>query len=238
MVSLFHDGRDPALEIQVIGPLTAKREMANPSVGYLVAKVDGLADYRPGFQAAFGGRPSIGRIGDAIASYERSLLSANSPFDRWRFGGEAEALTAAQKRGFALFTGKGDCSFCHRIDLRFALLTDNRFHNTGAGYIAAADQGRFEVTGKPEDRRRFKTPSLRNIALTAPYMHDGLQKNLREVVEFYNQGGRPNPGLDPLIRPLGLGADEIADLIAFLEALTGDNVAELITDARSVVRAQ
>lgn len=267
--TMFHDGRDTSLETQVIGPLISHDELANPSIGYLVEKVKALADYDGLFEAAFGGNTTIGRIGQAIASWERSLLAADSPFDRWRYGGENDALTNQQQRGFELFTGKAGCAACHLIDDDHALFTDHAFHDTGLGYRAVGrngqggevvsveiapgvftdvarsvvesvgdprtpDLGRYEVSRDPRDLWHFKTPSLRNVALTGPYMHDGSMTKLREVIQFYNDGGVPHDGLDPLIRPLGLSDDEIGTLVAFLEALTASNIAELAADARSV----
>ena len=267
--SLFHDGRETRLETQVIGPLLARVEMANPSIGYLIARIESLPDYAGRFEAAFGGGPTIGRLGSAIASYERSLLSANAPFDRWRYGGEATAMKPAARAGFALFTGKAGCAACHMIGDDHALFTDQQFHDTGLGYrdqrlrpadrgpvpveiapgVAVpvprsviesvglppeSDLGRHEVTLDPADLWKFKTPSLRNVAVTAPYMHDGSLTTLEQVVRFYDRGGIAHPGLDPLIRPLGLEDNEVAALVAFLESLTGDNLAALVADARSV----
>jgi len=265
---LFHDGRETALETQVISPLLARDEMANPSIGYVIDKITNFPDYAGLFEDAFDGRPTIGRVGQAIASWERTLTAGDSPFDRWRYGGEANALTETQRRGFDLFTGKGGCAACHPVGDSWALFTDQAFHDTGIGYQAdrlaarrnepvvveiapgrevlldrravesvgeprRSDLGRYEVTRDPVDLWRFKTPSLRNVTLTAPYMHDGSLRNLDEVVCFYDRGGVPHEGLDPLIRPLGLSTDEIEALVAFLASLTSDGVAELISDARS-----
>lgn len=265
---LFHDGRETRLETQIISPLLARVEMDNPSIGYVIAKIESLPDYAGRFEAAFGGGPTIGRVGDAIASYERSLLSANSAFDRWFFARESKALSPRARAGFALFTGRAGCSACHLIGEKHALFTDDRFHDTGIGYYnskvrpkaqapvpveiapgvrvsvsratletiglpPASDLGRHEVTLDPDDLWRFKTPSLRNVAVTAPYMHDGSLATLEEVVRFYNGGGHPHPGIDPALRPLGLSDREVGALVAFLKSLTGDNLAELITDARS-----
>jgi len=267
--TMFHDGRDTSLETQVIGPLVSQDELANPSIGFVVAKINALPDYDGLFEAAFGGDASIGRIGEAIASWERSLLAGDSPFDRWRFGGQSDALTERQRRGFELFSGKAGCMSCHLVGEDHALFTDHDFHDTGIGYRAEAqvrqggdtvpveiapgvftnidravvesvgdprksDLGRYEVSRDLGDLWRFKTPSLRNVSLTAPYMHDGSIASLRGVVRFYNGGGVPHEGLDPLIRPLGLSEDEIDALVAFIEALTASNIAELAADARSV----
>lgn len=262
---LFHDGREDRLEQQIWGPLLAKNEMGNPSVGRVLNKIRRIEDYRGLFEAAFDGRGvGMETLGMALASYERTLVSGDSPFDRWRYGGQAEALSAAAQRGFGLFTGKAGCSGCHTIGAGSALFFDNRMHNTGIGYrdsmgIAPprqpvqvapgvtfevdrsiiervgepppADIGRYEVTQNPHDRWKYKTPSLRNVALTAPYMHNGSIGSLRDVVEFYDGGGVPNEELDPLVRPLHLTASEKDDLVAFLESLTGSNVDTLVADA-------
>jgi cytochrome c peroxidase len=265
---LFRDGRETALETQIISPLLARDEMANPSIGYLIEKIAALPDYAGRFEAAFGGGPNIGRVGQAIASWERSILAANSPFDRWRYGGEADALSEQEQAGYALFTGKAACAQCHLIDEDDALFTDGAFHDTGIGYSAdrvvapstapvpveiepgrtvlldraaveavgeprRSDLGRHEVTLDPADLWRFKTPGLRNVALSAPYMHDGSLRTLEEVVRFYDRGGVPHDGLDPLIGPLNLADEEIAVLVAFLESLTSPDVAALVADARS-----
>lgn len=261
---LFHDGRENTLEQQVWGPLLAHNEMANPSVGYVIDKIKALADYQGLFKQSFAKDPDMINIGQAIASYQRSLNSANSPFDRWFFGKQASSVSAAVKRGFALFSGKAGCSACHTIDKNFALFTDNQMHNTGIGFresmqkmpdrqkiqlapgvfievdaqhLAAisetkvSDLGRYEITQNPQDRWKYKTPGLRNIALTAPYMHNGSLSTLVEVVEFYNHGGVPNEVLDPLIKPLALNGREVSDLVAFLKSLTGSNVEQLLADA-------
>ena len=260
---LFHDGRENTLEQQVWGPLLAHNEMANPSVGSVIDKINLSTDYDGLFDKVFNRGPSMETIGMAIASYERTLNSANSPFDRWYYGKEKDAVADEAKKGFQLFQGKAGCSSCHHLDEKQALFSDNRLHNTGVGYQTSMlkdapmqrvqiapgvfvevdtsvvnlvseqkpnDLGRYEVTQVPEDRWAYKTPSLRNIALTAPYMHNGTFLTLKQVVEFYNQGGVANKNLDPLIKPLSLTTTEISDLVAFLNALTGDNVAELVAD--------
>jgi len=262
--SLFHDSRETTLEQQVWAPLLAHNEMANPSIGYVIGKINNSADYNGLFKKAFGKEPGMETIGMAIASYERTLNSANSAFDRWYYGKDKHALDAKAQRGFQLFTGKANCSSCHSITRNHALFTDNNNHNTGIGYAEAMaktdkihrvqvapgvyvdvaatlittiaetkpnDLGRYEVTQKPEDRWSYKTPSLRNVSLTGPYMHNGAFATLQQVVEFYSRGGIANENLDPLIKPLNLTVLEIADLTAFLESLTGDNVKELVADA-------
>lgn len=267
METLFHDGRETSLETQVLGPLVAANEMGNPSLGYVVAKISRLTDYAGLFEQAFGRGPSVETLGQAIAAYERTLLSADSPFDRWYYKGKTSAISEQARRGFGLFTGKAGCGNCHIIEDEHALFTDNAFHNTGVGYYntyarssdeevrielapgvfttmrssdldsisekPAKDLGRYEVTLSPDELWQYKTPSLRNVALTAPYMHDGSLHTLRQMIEFYDRGGVRHDRIDPLIRPLGLAADEIEELVAFLETLTGDNIAELVADARS-----
>jgi len=261
---LFHDGRESTLENQVWGPFLAANEMGNPSVGFVVDKLKSLPDYRGLFEQAFRRGPGMESIGQALASYERTLVSAHSPYDRWRYGHAEQALSPAARQGFALFTGKAGCSACHAVGEQAALFTDNRLHNTGLGYrdsmlkpsatqrvqlapgVAVemdaalikqvgeprpADLGLYEITQSPGDRWKYRTPSLRNVALTAPYMHNGALGSLREVVEFYNRGGVPNEGLDPLIRPLNLTSAELDALVEFLKSLTGDNVETLVSDA-------
>jgi cytochrome c peroxidase len=231
---LFHDGREMSLENQVWQPLLAKNEMANLSIGLVIERIRSLADYDTLFEEAFGRGPDVKTIGMALASYQRMLVSGDSRFDRWYFGNDRTALGAAAQRGFALFRSKAGCINCHTVGSDFALFTDGQFHNTGigtTGTVQFRDLGRYEVTGLPADRWRYRTPGLRNVVLTPPYMHDGSLASLRDVLEFYNRGGVPNEVLDPLIRPLGLSDGEIDDLLAFLKSLTGSNVGALVADA-------
>jgi cytochrome c peroxidase len=262
--TLFHDSRETILEQQIWSPLLAHHEMANPSIGYLIEKLKNTHDYNKLFKRAFGKEAGMETIGMAIASYERTLISANSAFDRWYYGKDKKALDDKAQHGFQLFNGKANCSGCHTITSNHAVFTDNNLHNTGIGYAEAMgktdnsqrvqiapgvfidveaklintvsetktnDLGRYEVTQNPQDRWKYKTPSLRNISLTAPYMHNGIFETLQQVVEFYNRGGIANENLDSLIKPLNLTASEINDLVAFLKSLTGDNVNELVSDA-------
>ena len=266
LTSLFHDGRESTLENQVWGPFLAANEMGNPSVGAVLDKLKALPDYRGLFERAFRRGPTMDTVGQAIASYERTLNAADSPFDRWHFGKQKEALSPLAQLGYALFTGKAGCVQCHTIGSETALFNDNRLHNTGVGYqesmqgepaktrvqvapgvafdVSAAsigqvaeprpgDLGRYEVSQNSADRWKYRTPSLRNVALTAPYMHHGGMATLHEVVEFYNRGGVPNENLDPLIHPLNLDGDEIDSLVAFLESLSGSRVDALVSDAWS-----
>ncbi len=262
---LFHDGRETTLEHQVWQPMLARNEMANPSFGVVIEKLRQLEDYKGLFEAAFDGeQASLDTIPKAIASYERTLNSANSPFDRWYYADEKKAMSESAIRGFDLFSGKAQCITCHTATKKHALFTDNSLHNTGIGWQRSmkkepetqrvqvapgryldvktsiiksvgnqplGDLGHYEVTQDPADRWKYKTPSLRNVALTAPYMHDGSLSSLEEVVSFYNQGGFPNETQSPLISPLNLTSSEMEDLVAFLKSLNGDNVAEIISDS-------
>ncbi len=262
---LFHDGRETRLEQQAWLPMLRRNEMANPSVGAVINKLRTMSDYDGLFEAAFDGRgPGMETVGAALASYQRTLLSANSDFDRWFYGKQEDALSPQAQRGYRIFSGKGLCTACHIVGENSALFTDNKLHNTGIGWYSAmapvaaeqhvliapgiyatvtadkvamvghpelGDVGLYEITQDPNDRWRYKTPGLRNVALTAPYMHDGSLLTLADVVALYNRGGHPNEGLDPLILPLGLGTAEQGELVAFLESLTGDNVDILVSDA-------
>lgn len=221
----FWDGRAGSLEEQALGPIQHPREMGQ-SHEATVAKLRRLKGYRAQFARVFGKKAfTIQEVAAAIAAFERTLLTGNSPFDRYKYGGDAGALTAAQERGFVLFREKGRCVKCHLVDEFSAPLTDNRFHNLGIGAEGAApDPGRSAVTKDPKDLGKFKTPTLRNASQTAPYMHDGRFATLEEVVDFYDKGGIPNANLDPDIAPLGLTAQEKADLLAFLRALDGTPV--------------
>jgi len=252
--SLFHDGREAQLELQIWLPLLASDEMANPSIGYVLQRIVSLDDYAERFASVYPGEGLTSRsVGDAIAAFEATLLSGNSRFDRWRFAGDEDALTPVEKNGFALFTGKAGCVACHTIEADHALFTDHLFHNTGIGYRAAMgtrlmhavelapgetitisdreirsvsetpknDVGRFEITLQNEDRWAYKTPSLRDVSRTPPYMHDGSIRTLEDVVAHYNTGGVPNDALSPRIKPLGLSQDEQDQLVAFLRSLDG-----------------
>lgn len=265
---LFHDGRDTALETQFIAPMVARNEMANPSVGRVVDFLEGDAEYQQMFDQAFGAQASLDRIGKALASYQRSLVGGPSDFDRWFYGGEEDAMSDAQKRGFEIFRGKGDCAACHTIEDDYALFTDELHHDTGYGWMREqirqnppesimveiapgvvhevdyarvasvsgkkeGDLGRYEVTEDPQDRWKFRTPSLRNLTLTRPYMHDGALRELSEVIAFYNEGGPGTALQDPRVRPLNLSEAEMDDLEAFLEALTNTGVDCLVAEARS-----
>jgi cytochrome c peroxidase len=246
----FWDGRAPTLEEQATGPIINPVEMAMPDHPAAEAKLQKLPEYAPLFQAAYGDdKVTIDRIAGAIASFERTLVDVQAPVDRF-IAGEAGAVSEAAKRGWLLYNGKARCNNCHGHVASFPLFTDELFHNIG---VAAKDVnfeelarrvqahpdsftdlahsegvnqlGRFIVTKEPKDIGAFKTPQLRNVALTPPYMHDGSEATLRDVIEFYDKGGNPNPWLDGGMRPLGLSEQEKADLVALLETFTSDGMA-------------
>jgi cytochrome c peroxidase len=207
----FWDGRAPTLEHQALGPIEAAVEMDLP-LAEALARLEQDASYRQAFQAAFDGGPSADRLARAIAAYERTIYSVDSPFDRFLAGSE-DALSPEARRGLTLFGGKARCGECHTGPN----FTDELFHTLGL----AGDAGRGTVTKAPADEAAFKTPTLREVAKTAPYMHDGSLATLEEVVEYYDRGGTPHPNLSPKITKLSLTAQEKSDLVAFLRALSG-----------------
>jgi cytochrome c peroxidase len=223
----FWDGRAPSLESQSAFPIADPVEM-NQSHDVFVSKIRKDPEYKAEFSQAFGpGTITLDLIEKSLASFERTLLSGNSPFDQYQYGGNKQALTPAAIRGLAIFLdpNRGNCAVCHTINAQYALFTDGKFHNTGAGVNGAGDFtdfGRFGQTKIEAEKGEFKTPTLRNVALTAPYMHDGSLKTLEDVVDFYAGGGNSNPYLDKDIKPLKLSAQDRADLVAFLNALTGE----------------
>ena len=259
---LFHDGRENSLENQVWQPLLLHNEMANPSIGVVLGVIANAEDYGGLFEAAFDQGLTLETVGMALASYQRGLVSADSAFDRWYFG-KQQGLPDAAQRGWQVFRD-ADCVSCHTVAEDHAHFTNDQFYDTGLGYTRsmgigetrepvrlapgvsvvptvsfetaeANDLGRYEATGSSEDRWLYRVPTLRNVALTAPYMHDGSFPDLRSVIDWYNRGAQPHPGLDPRIRPLGLTERNVSDLLQFLESLTGSNVAVLAADGRSAV---
>ncbi len=216
----FWDGRAGSLEEQAIGPIHNPIEMAETHE-HVVKKLDRIQGYRDQFQAVFGAGVSIQGIGEAIAAYERTVISTNSAFDKFVLG-DQKAMDESAQRGMAVFKGKGRCILCHNG----SNFTNNRFHNTGVPQVGPLEEdlGRYYVTRLDADKGAFKTPTLRSITETAPYMHDGAFKNLEEVIDFYDAGGKANPQLSAFIKPLGLSPEEKTDLIAFLKALTGEAI--------------
>ena len=212
----FWDGRASSLEDQALGPIANPIEMGS-SHDVMVATLSGIAGYKPYFAEAFG-TPEVtkDRVAHAIADYERTRTSGNSPWDRWRRLRDDSAVSGVVKQGHDLFFGKASCNQCH-LGSNF---TDSQFHNLGVGWNPKtktfADEGRFVVTKRAADRGAFKTPTLREVSKHPPYMHDGSIATLREAVELYNRGGDKNPWLDPKVEPLHLTGAEVDALVAFM----------------------
>ncbi len=217
----FWDGRAATLEAQSVGPFINPVEHGFVDHDELIAKLKSIEGYTPLFQKAFGSPDiTIDRVGKAIASFQRTVLSGNSPYDRFDYGGEEDAISSSAKRGLKLFLGKARCTRCHS-GFNF---TDEKFHNVGIDWdTEQVDLGRYPVTKNPDEIGAFKTPTLREISRTAPYMHNGRFATLREVVEFYNKGGIKNPHQDNTIIPLNLTEQEKEDLVEFLQSLNGED---------------
>jgi cytochrome c peroxidase len=197
----FWDGRTPTLEQQVVEPIQNPNEMdLTLEEASALVKLDATT------------------LSRALASYVRSILSGDSPYDRF-INGDRRALSVEEQLGLEIFRGKGNCVACH-VGPNF---TDERFHNTGIAWSngGIADEGRFAISGNPHDHGSFKTPTLREVARTPPYMHDGSMATLEDVIDFYSDGGRPNPSLDPEILPRRFTPEEKRALIAFLRSLNG-----------------
>lgn len=264
----FWDGRSPSLEDQALHPFVNPVEMGLESHEPILEVIRSDKSYRRPFRKAFGlnvNDVTIDHVTKAIATFERTIVAGDSPFDHWFYGGEDDALTDQQKRGYELFIGEARCVGCHVIEQTQATFTDNRFHNIGVGINRIQDKapelvgafveadrtlsevdeavltdpdlseiGRFAVTETFDGIGAFKTSTLRNVAVTAPYMHDGSLKTLREVLVHYNNGGVTNEG-DPVndflsggIRPLNLTDAQLDDLESFLEALTSPQFVDQI----------
>ena len=212
----FWDGRAGSLEEQALGPIHNPIEMGE-TLENVVRKLNAIPGYKQQFQEVFGTVVTTDGIAKAIAAFERTVVSGPSPYDRYIMG-DRKAMSAAAVRGMKIFNGKGHCTPCHSGPM----FSDQGFHNLGVGMNKPKpDVGRLEVTKDPKDWGRFKTPGLRNVAVTFPYLHDGSEKTLMDVIELYNRGGLPNRNLDPLMQPLNLTRQEKEDVVAFLEALTG-----------------
>lgn len=243
--SFFHDGRRASLEEQALDPLTNPIEHGLTSQEQILTVIQRDFDYLKSFFTVFGltaEKISVTHVAKAIASFERTLISGDTPFDQYFFNSKRERLNESEARGLRIFRRKGNCANCHEISWDHALFTDNRFYNIGVGFkqlkpffpdlltlqkedssltlLQKSELGHFNVTGQVADMGKFKTPTLRNIALTAPYMHDGSLKTLREVVDYYDKGGEKNRFLDPAIFPLKLTEQEKNDLVAFMKKLT------------------
>jgi cytochrome c peroxidase len=223
----FWDGRSASLEDQVLVPLTNPIEMANHSMNDVVRRLQGIPEYLDAFAQAFPEDTSTGkademitstRIGQAVASFERTILSGNSPFDRFS-NGDQTAIDESAKRGYRLFFGRALCSQCH-LSFNF---TDELYHNLGTGTLAKnPDLGRYLFAKTDGQQGAFKTPTMREIFSTAPYMSDGSLSNLDKVIEFYDKGGQPNPWLSQKLKPLKLTTQDEADLMAFMKSLSGE----------------
>lgn len=210
------DGRKASLEDQALGPFESVDEQNLP-LAELESRVQAIPGYAAMFSRAYPDEPiSRTTIAKAIASFERTVLSEDAPFDRWR-AGDNRAISPAAQRGFALFTGKANCALCHQ-GFNF---TDNGFHNIGLNESGdAADPGRFAHKKVAVLKGAFKTPTLRDVAITAPYMHNGSYTTLEEVVAHYDRGGDAKSNLDANMKPLGLSAEEQHDLVEFMRSLT------------------
>ena len=277
MTSQFWDGREPSLEEQSKQPFVNPVEGGLADHGPILDVIRNDPDYVAAFQQVFGKSAAditMDDVSKAIASFERTLIAGDSPFDRFYFGGEQGAMTAQQIRGLSVFLVQGRCISCHVIEQDQALFTDGKFHNIGVGinriegdvpalasaFLSAkhagadvdatvltdpksSELGRFAVTDDISAVGAFKTPTLRNVALTAPYMHDGSLATLEEVVEHYNNGGFTKPEdaanayLSGGIRPLNLSDQQKADLVAFMQALTSPQYAASAAQARTTDQA-
>lgn len=220
--TFFWDGRAASLEQQALMPIADPKEMgfAHPA---MITRLSNVPGYGPYFREAFGSdKVTTERIAAALADYVRMRRSGNAPYDQWAYGRDGRALSAQAQRGTEIFFFTGRCTVCH-AGFNFS---DGLFHNLGVGWNAAtqkfADEGRAAVSHEPRDLGRFKTPGLREVAKHPPYMHDGSLATLRDVVEFYNRGGTPNPGKSARIVPLRLTSEDVAALVAFLQALNGE----------------
>ena len=204
----FRDGRAATLEEQAKSPLINALEMGMPDHEAVIKKVKSIAEYRALFERAFDRPANIEDLARAIASFERTIISGNSQWDQY-VAGNVTALTEAEFRGLAVFRGKGRCTQCHSG----WNLTDEKYHNIGVGWdLKEPDVGRFKVTNNENDIGAFRTPTLREVALTGPYMHDGRLDTLEQVVEYYSSGVIANPYLDVEMRRSNLSLEEMLDL--------------------------
>ena len=265
----FWDGRAVLLEDQAKLPIVNPIEMGMPNGDAAIAKIGSDPEYVRMFQAAYSRAPNYDDLGRAIASFERTLVFLDAPFDRWSDGNKS-AMSADAVKGFALFNGKARCVACHPINASSPIGSDNRFHNIGvsarhqdfeslAGKALAllakggdtkeqidklaletdlSELGRFLVTKSRSDVGSFKTQQLRNVGVTAPYMHDGSMQTLWDVVDHYNRGGEANTYLDGGIEPLALSDAEVDQLVAFLFALTDVRFAAQAKSAEVAQRAR
>lgn len=254
----FWDGRASSLEDQGKMPLTNPDEMGNRSLDEVAARIGAIPEYAKEFQQVFSSAVTIDAIAKAIAAFERTLVSANSPLDRY-LAGDFAAMSEEARSGMILFRGKARCGVCHAFNQNFSafttfpFLTDMNYRNTGiaanydgfnmlarramtaareqadgglsevAKHERAAELGRFLISGNTLDVGAYRTPSLRNVELTAPYFHDGSAPTLEDVVRYYVKGGNQNPNRDWQLEPVALSESEQHDVVQFLKALTSDD---------------
>ena len=236
----FWDGRSRSLEAQALGPIHSSFEM-NLNPQFLVAKLREIPAYQQLFQAAWGGEVSLDRIVASLAAFQQSLLMSNSPFDQF-LAGDKQALSAEARQGAEIFFGeRGGCSQCHSG----SLLTDQKFYNLGVAELPELlsdpqhrttrnffigemglppmerDPGYYVISRRPKDLGAFRTPPLRQVEQTGPYMHNGSIASLSELIEFFNRGGGDDPNKSTLLKPLNLSSAEKQALEAFLRSLTG-----------------
>ena len=246
----FLDGREPSLEAQSLGPFLNPVEHGLQDFKKILSVIRSTQNYHQMFEQAFDvsvDKITIDHVAKAIASFERTLIAGNSSFDQYYFGRDHTKLSESAARGLRIFRRKGNCANCHEVSFDNALFMDNRFYNIGIGFnrlkpklneiILSLEEGktveeidispeqhselgRFNATHIISDIGKFKTPTLRNISLTAPYMHDGSMNTLQEVVDYYNKGGDQNRFMDPAIFPLHLTKQEKNDLVEFMKSLT------------------
>lgn len=207
----FWDGRAASLEEQALGPISNPIEMNLPQEE-LITRLKAISGYQQRFQEVFQSPPTAELVGKAIAAFERTIVSGNAPYDRFK-AGDTQALSETQQKGMRLFFGKANCSSCHAGPN----FTDHAFHNVGVGMqLASPDPGRFVVSKLVGDTGAFKTPPLRDIHKSAPYMHDGSLATLKDVVDYYSKGGHPNTYLDEEIYAIQLSEEEKLAIVAFL----------------------
>jgi cytochrome c peroxidase len=263
----FWDGRAATLEDQAKLPITNPIEMGQKNGEEVMRKVLAMPEYARAFKDVFGREGTFEDLAAAIAAFERTQFAGDAPFDRF-VAGDANAIDASAKRGWALFNGKARCNACHAFSTTSPLFSDQKFHNIGiaahktdfiglarraTGIVRSGDLkqidelaiesdlselGRFLVTKHANDIGAFKTPTLRNIAATAPYMHDGSLATLWDVMDHYNKGGVPNPNLDGGMQRLGLTEPQIDDLVAFMESLTSTSLAAFAKQEMATQRAR
>ena len=214
---LFWDGRAEGLKEQVLGPIQAKGEM-DMSIPEVIAYINSNKYLKEKFQKVFQSAPTKDNIATALAHFVATIKSGNSAFDKY-LAGDKKAMTQEQINGFEIFKNKGNCGTCHDgINL-----TDGSFHNIG---VKSKDEGRFKIVKVKSMKGAFRTPGLRNVELTAPYMHNGSLKTLEEVVDFYDRGGDLKTNLSKDMKELNLTEKEKRELVSFLKALTGQSSTE------------